>query len=666
MQLAQGEREMPLKMDEQPQNPAGPDARLVLLGAFSLNCGGSGIEIAAKKSRALLAILALSPNQQATRERICGLLWSDRGEEQARSSLRQALAVLRKELGPLAAEALVTRDDILALRPEAAEVDALRLLQLASGDADALRQAARLYGGQLLADTSVRDPGFEDWLASERRRFTDVAIAVLEKLSGLETGTAAIAAAKRLLELDPLREASHRALIKALAAAGETALALQQYEACRSSLKAEFGVEPTMETAQLRNEIFKTPPGPVQSKPAERPPSAPLNAKPKNSLAVLPFTNLSSDTEQQYFTDGLTEDLITDLSKVRGLFVIAAHSVFRYRGGGVDSAGAAQALGVRYVVQGSARKIGGGLRFNAQLVDTDTGTVLWADRYDRDISTIHDLQVEIAAQIASAVLGPGPVPVQPERYKSPSLEAFDFCMQGRKAWRLSDAMGVETVRLFEKVIELDPHYSEAYRWLAMGQCLSWLHYGQPMHPARELAVANARKAVALDPLDSAAHSVLAEVILSEHLLEESAAEFQMALHLNPNDADAWNLLSDLKVMQGNGREAVACCERSLQLNPHPLAYYFWLYGQAQFAAGEYEAAVHTLRRDETYRTGSRRILAASLAMLGQLEEAREEGRLFMAGSPYFTISYWMETQPFRDLAMRDRFIEAYRMAGLPD
>lgn len=660
---------MPLKMDEPPQNPVGLETghgtRLALLGAFSLTNGSGEIEITAKKSRALLAILALSPNQQATRERLCGLLWSDRGEEQARGSLRQALAVLRKELGPLGAGVLVSRDDILALRPKAAEVDALQLLKLAAAsDAAALRQAAELCRGLLLADTSVRDPGLEDWLASERRRFTDVAITVLEKLSRLETGAAAIATARRLLEFDPLRESSHRALIKTLAAAGETALALQQWEACRAILKAEFGVEPAPETLHLRGEILKRQTAPVAPAPRPPGPAAASEFTTRHSVAVLPFANLSNDPEQQYFSDGLSEDLITDLSKAPGMAVIAAHSALKFRGSDADPANAAHELGASHIVQGSVRRLADSVRINVKLFHAATGSVLWADRFDRRMEDIHDLQTEIARQVSIALSGPALQSI--ERYRPASLEAFDLVMRGRKEFRHSDEAGSQAAPLFEKAIALDPNYSEAYRWLALGQYLSWLHFGAPVEPARSLAMVNARKAATCDPGDAAAHAILAFILMYELQWDAASAEFELALKLNPYDGDTWCSLSDLRVMEGRGRDAVYCAERSLDRNPHPLGSCYWLLGQAQIAAGDYEAAVTTLRREETYGTGSRRFLAAALALLGRLDESREEARHFMAATPHFRISRWAATQPFRDLAMRDHFVQAYRMAGLPD
>lgn len=187
----------------------------------------------------------------ASRERLCGLLWSDRGEEQARASLRQTLAVLRKELGVLADTVLVARDDMLGL--EGVAVDALDVLQAKSGSGLAtLRAAAELCRGPLLADTAIRDPGFDEWRATKRRRLEEATIQLLEKLSLLESGEAAVAAAKQLLALNPLREASHRTLMAAPASAGEMALALQQFEVCMKILLVDFGVEPAPETTALQ------------------------------------------------------------------------------------------------------------------------------------------------------------------------------------------------------------------------------------------------------------------------------------------------------------------------------------------------------------------------------------------------------------------------------
>jgi TolB-like protein len=384
----------------------------------------------------------------------------------------------------------------------------------------------------------------------------------------------------------------------------------------------------------------------------------------KPSIAVLPFTNISADPDQEFFADGLTEDLITELSKAPGLFVIARHSSFAFKNQSVDVRRVARDLGVRYVLEGSARRAAGRIRINAQLIEArEGGGHLWAERFDRDLADIFTVQDEVISKIVEALVGKLTAAGLRERYRPANLEAYDLCVRGRA--RVHSSQPVEAISLFERAIALDPNYAEAYRWLAWGQSVGWLHMNLPMDPFRQRSIESARKAVALDHDDSGAHWALAWVLLYERLWEESAKEFEIALRLNPNDADAWSKLSDLKVMEGRGAEAVACVEKALRLSPQPSDFY-WDLGQAYYAAGQYEAAVKALCHETTYRTGSRRFLAAALAQLGRLEEAREEARLYLAMNPHFTIGYWVETQPFRNLATRDRFVEGYRKAGLPE
>lgn len=629
---------------------------LRLFGDFAaFDRAGRALEISARKGRGLLAYLVLQPSRSAPRERLASLLWSDRGDQQARSSLRQTLAVLRKELGDGVIGGDDERVEIYGVESDVAEF---------ASQAD-LRKAAELYGGEFLADAGIGDPAFEEWLSSERERLRDLLRQVLEKLLPQLQGGERVAIAKRLVALDPLREASHRLLIEAYLTVGERGLARKQLETCKDILRRELGVEPAAETMELGRAInaaeTRPPAGaaePIQTAQAD------FRAKrERRSVAVLPFNNLSSDPEQQYFADGLTEDLVTDLSKVPNLFVIAAQTSFKFRSE-PDPVVMGRELNVRYVVHGSVRRMSGDFRLNAQLVDAGSGAVKWADRFDRDIAGIYSVQTELAARIAEKVAGSSYV-TPPERYRPASVEAQELVMLGRQEWRHSDDAGTRAAPLFERAIKLDPGYSEAYRWLAHGQFMSWLFYNGPLESSHT-ALINAQKAVSCDPGDAAAHAILAVILNYQREWDAASAEFDLALRLNSNESETWSILSDLRVLEGRGREAVQCAERALELNPRPLGYFYWLLGQAQFAAGDLEPAVRTLRREETYRTVSRRLLAAALAMLGRLDEAREEARLFMAAYPHFTIGQWVATQPFRDLEMRDRFVDGYRKAGLPE
>ena len=232
-----------------------PSPCISLLGPFTIYGGnGLSLEIPTKKNRALIAILALSPNRQATRERLCGLLWGDRNEEHARSSLRQSLAVLRKELGRSAQDILQFHNDLIKLHSVDVDVDMVLRASL-STDMSELRSAAQLFRGDLLSDTSVTEESFGQWLAIERRKISDAAVCILENLAMKTKGEEGVQYAKRLVDIDPLRESSHRTLMLAYHHEGETGLAIHQYEVCCKILRDEFNVVPSERTRDLRHQI---------------------------------------------------------------------------------------------------------------------------------------------------------------------------------------------------------------------------------------------------------------------------------------------------------------------------------------------------------------------------------------------------------------------------
>jgi TolB-like protein/DNA-binding SARP family transcriptional activator len=382
------------------------------------------------------------------------------------------------------------------------------------------------------------------------------------------------------------------------------------------------------------------------------------------SIAVLPFASIGTDPEQESFADGLTADLITDLSRNPGLFVIARNSVFAYKGKAADVRTIAGDLGVRYILEGSARRAGGRVRINVQLVDAASGEHLWADRFDRGLEDIFAVQDELAARIVEALLGRLAVP--PPRRRPSSIEAYDLCVRARKLMDDSPQAAREAHLMLTRAIELDPDYAGPYRWLALNHWMGWVHAGGPDEPSRGVALDVAQKAVAIDPDDAGCRWVLAYLLAYARRFDEADAEFRRALTLDPNEADAWTALSDIAVLAGQIDEGLEHIRKAFRLNPFPASWYYLTLGQAQYAARDYERAVETLRRDETYRTSSRRFLAASLAQLGRLGEARAEAELFLVGNPAFTISHWAAVEPFRDAATLEHFVEGFRKAGLPE
>ena len=372
-----------------------------------------------------------------SREKLAALLWSDRGEDQARSSLRQTLTVLRKELGAAGANLLVADDQRVELARDTMEIDAVSIVSLSkTNDGLSLRRAANLYQGEFLADGEVSDPMFEEWLAGERSRFRDLMISILDRLLTLEPVAERVALAKRLLALDPLREASHLFLMNAYADSGERSMALQHYSVCRELLKSELNVQPGHEIEQLRLRL--TSEGNSDStghksaplKPASQNPSAKLHEKP--SIAVLTFANLSDDPAQRYFSDGITADIITELSRFHQLQVHAQRRPANGERPVLDAATAGHELGVQYVVEGSVRRLAQRVRINVQLVDVETGEHLWAERFDAnedDIFTMQDHIVRsIAAQLSMRLQLAG---LEKASRKPPnSMAAYDYVLRG--------------------------------------------------------------------------------------------------------------------------------------------------------------------------------------------------------------------------------------------
>ena len=376
--------------------------KLRVLGGFELQSGrGPDGTPPGRKVRALLACLALSPGISWPRERLMALLWSDRAEEQARASLRQALTELRQVLGE--PSPLRTEQDKVSLDSAAIMVDAVEFPRLVkSGKLD---EAAALYRGPLLDGHGVRDGAFEDWLSAERARLHDLAIETLHRLAASQGGTAATDTAQRLLQLEPAHEATHRLLMQLYAAAGQRAQALRQYQHCRDALRRDLQANPDAETEQLYRQIQdETPPASPPTAPAVKPARL-QSSDGKPSIAILPFENLSGDPEQLYFSRGITADIITELSRFHEIQVTASNSSFALQLKNIALRDIAAQLGVEYVVEGSVRKAGSRVRITAQLIDIESMNHAWAENYDRDLADVFELQDEIARRIATTVAG---------------------------------------------------------------------------------------------------------------------------------------------------------------------------------------------------------------------------------------------------------------------
>ncbi len=384
------------------------------------------------------------------------------------------------------------------------------------------------------------------------------------------------------------------------------------------------------------------------------------------SIAVLPFVNMSGDAEQEYFTDGLTEDVITDLSNTPGLFVIARNSCFAYKDKARDIRQIALDLGVRYIVEGSVRKAAQRLRITIQLNDAEAGKQVWAERFDREIADIFVLQDEVTAKIVKTVTGKLAENVGNERYRPTSMLAYDLCVRARNLWTQSREANQEAVNLLQQALSLEPNYVEALWRIGLSQLFCWLQYGQDEDYVRAESIRCGELAVRLDPNDAGAKWALAFILAYERRWEEARKLFQESISINPNDPDAHSIYSDFLFLDGEHEASLVEARAALRLNPHPPGWHLWLLGQAQIASGEYGEAVETLSREGTYRTVSRRILAVALALEGRDQEAKHEVRSYLANDSGWSFKRWIATRPFQKQADIEFWENAYRRAGLPE
>ncbi len=544
--------------------------RLTIFGRFSAaGADGADIPLKSQRARALLAYLALPPGKVRSREEIMALLWSERGEAQARASLRQVLTGLRKDLGAQAMTALNITDDEVSLDPDKVTV------------------AVANAGEELLAGFHLHDPAFEEWLRDERLRLEDTAA------------------------------------------------------------------------------------------PGDQPAGLTLPDKP--SIAVLPFTNMSGAPEQEYFSDGITEDIITGLSRFRELFVIARSSSFTYKGRPVKVQDIGEELGVRYVIEGSVRKAGNRVRITAQLVEAETGNHIWAERWDRELEDIFAVQDELVRTIVSTVGGRIDAigKARATRKSEAHLRAYDFYLRAAAAEDGNTKEDYQRARQYlERAIELDPGLAMAHHHLSLVNFFEWMtHWVDDRDMAFAAALNAENTAVAIDDTDSRIHAQLGQLHHHRRSFDEAGQDFEKAIRLNPNDFQAMALYGNYLTAIGNPEDAIEQFDQAIRLNPIEPSWIRWLRGVACFTAERYDEAIADLRSIKGPINEVRGWLAASYAGAGRLEEARATLEEFlhvaeddMAVFPGRKLAawddYWHGAMQYQDEANFEHLYDALRKAGM--
>jgi adenylate cyclase len=391
------------------------------------------------------------------------------------------------------------------------------------------------------------------------------------------------------------------------------------------------------------------------------------------SIAVLPFANMSGDPEQEYFADGISEDLITGLSKLRWFFVIARNSSFTYKGKAVDVKRAARELGVRYVLEGSVRKGGNRVRITAQLIDAATNNHIWADRYDGDLTDIFALQDEITEKVVAAI---EPKLLEAEGIRSQNrssedLDAWDMVIHANSLfWRLTKDEGEAAIAMLRRAVERYPDYAPAHSMLAFMLLVSgyaaWTL--SELEPQVRQAETLATRAAALDDSDPWAHLALGYVAFTRRHTEEAVQQFQRAIDLNPNFAAAHGYFGWALALDGQSDRAIPHLEQAIRMSPHDPQNAIFLVGlaAAHYLAGRYTEAVAFGRKAVQHRStfsGSHRIFCASLAQAGQLAEARAALQRLKELQPDISTAWIEQYVPYTPGPMA-KFLEGMRKAGL--
>ena len=679
-------------------SPTRPEQRVTigLLGPFEVKRGDGQPLRLPKKAQALLAYLAMQRGRPVSREQLAALLWGNSATEQARQSLRQCLTALRNALGAEACEPLVADTAWVLLTPSdswAIDAAAFEAACQSKTVAD-LERASVLFRDELLAGLHIAVEPFNDWLTLERQRLTSLHLDLLQRLAQAraEAGDSegAIAAARQLNALDALREDGHRLLMRLLAASGHRSAALKQYDRCIQILRDELGIAPDSDTKQLAeairagramsSELSETT-SPAPTRPAAVGATSavstglPLPDKP--SIVVLPFVNLSGDASQDYFVDGLVEDITVALGRETWLFVIASPSAFVFKHRATDPREVAAKLGIRYVLRGSVRRDGNRVRIVVQLTDGAHGANVWSDRIEDEVDNVFAmndrLMTKVAAQIAPALRS-----VEIERaYRKAtgSLTAFDLYLQALPRYRTGLADNQKALRLLDRAIALDPSYAAAHglaaRCYQIQRVMGWVppsdrRLGEGVRLAYRAAELGTNDSEALWMAGLALVQLVGELDYGPALIDRS-------LTLNPNSANAWTSSCLACTYLGDCETAIDHFHQSQRLNPLDQSHHVhWnIVGMAYFYAGRLEdadaAADKALKARPMYPPALR-LKVATCGLLGRIEEGRAYVQRLLAVHPEYSLAWICEF--WRPLMQRSptafaNYVEGSRLAGLP-
>jgi DNA-binding SARP family transcriptional activator len=654
---------------------------LQVLGGLSLRSPvGTTIELPTRKSALLLAYLAVPSGQSHPRDRLADLLWPSSGQEQARGSLRHALAALRKVLGP---DAIVGVRDQIRLRPGVVTVDLDAVADVADGRAapDVLTPSST---GLFLDGVAAEGEALSEWLTFERTRSRALQQAALQRtvdaLVMADRRADAIEVAERLVALDPLREQSHRVIMQTFAGAGERPKALAQYRRLQDLLRSELGVAPSHQSAALAEEIRQAG-APETSRPRgardaedgdpRRPDSFASRCM---TIAVLPFQCLDDDSRLAAFADGFAAELVAGLSRSREFSVIAWQSSAQVSGRVSDAAQSAVELEAGYALTGSLRRVDNRVRIAVQLVAATSRTWIWAERYDLEASEALSSQDSIIGGIMGAIdAGVRRAEREAARAK-PIADLNAWSLHHRGMWhvyRFTHADVSAAEQLFMAALQKEPAAAGPYAGLGYACLVRVLwRFTDDLRVTLGEGLRHARSGLALDEHDAHVHTVLGRLLVMSGQLQRGIEHLERAIELNPSLAHAYYGLGHALYVAGKPTEALSPLGTALRLSPKdPLASMFLT--MASFChlmlddLSAAEAAARRARNLLSKETWSRLALAATLHIRADHDGAQSAVAEAREIEPGLTMSSFAPLVQYIPPKMRDRVLAALAAAGLP-
>jgi len=645
---------------------SGEDFALNLLGGFSFRYRQVQPSVAlGRKASALLAILALSPDRTASRDRLASLLWSTMDDASARGNLRQALTHIRRSIGPVCDELLVVDRTHISLRQQDMDCDVQVFRRhLAAGRCP---EALAVYRGPFLDGLNIRDPAFETWSEYERRTLHDRYLSLLEKAAGDATAAAAVEIGRKWVAADPLREQAHKYLIQALVETGAREEALLQARTLRQVYRDDLGLELSDDVRRLVDEIERPRhsfggPGPAGLVKA---PASPV-------LAVHPLVCLSPDSATPVFASSLSGGLVTTLSKLPYLRVVAmgtAGQLPRARG---DLAALDRAAAADYVLEGQVQATEGRVRVNVHLVDCRVGEYVFSHRYDADLCSGFAAQDEITMKVAVAI---NVAMLQGDQAlsklnRSNRLEPWELVLQASTLISSHDRLCFPAAfRCISEAKRLDPDYAAAHTLLA------WWHWQQAFcgwstDPARSVAesLAAAEEGSRLDPANPEPHVVMAIANMQKRDFAAANDCLARATALGRNHAMVYAVGANVANFSNQPRLAIRLTEQAMRLCPVYPPWYAGDMAQAHLQLGQLARCLEWAKAATDRSAGyihAHLFRVIALQEAGRLAEVGDAAQQVLALDPAFDATAWAGGQPFLDASFNRRFLDALLAAGLP-